>query len=199
METKTAQFSVFYSHDQRTQEEKDAARKAAEEAEAAKKKSWFFGRGGGNNSKEQDGSTDANGTGSEGNNNEKDSFLGKVTIEFGQLLARGCIAGDFPIMTNGKPLGGALRVCLRTIPVSLDPDRYEGVPLPVGNESSPKSPSIIRYKNGLSFAFTCDQADGKINGGGEEKTSIAAIKREINSNTNASPSGVAKSDTQAEI
>merc|ERR1711959_147228 len=135
-------------------EREEAARKEAEAAEAAaaKKKSWFFGGGAAskpeNNGQEQ---LEAN---REGDINGKENFLGKVTIEFGQLLTRGCIAGDFPIATNGKPLGGTLSLCLRTIPVSLDPDRYEGVP-----QSPSRSPSIVRYKNGLDISFTCDEED----------------------------------------
>ena len=102
-------------------------------------------------------------------------------------------------MTNGKPLGGTLRVCLRTIPVSLDLDRYVGVPLPaVGDDepSPPKSPSIVRYKNGLTFAFKSDEADGEKKDGDGEKTSIAAIKKEINS-TDTSTAG-AKTDSRQE-
>merc|ERR1712232_332496 len=116
----------------------------------------------------------------EGDINGKENFLGKVTIEFGQLLARGCIAGDFPIATNGKSLGGTVRLCLRIIPVSLDPDRYEGVP-----RSPSRSPSIVQYKNGLDIAFTREEEDDDDNDennddGEEEITSIAAIKNEIN-------------------
>merc|ERR1712224_176286 len=157
------------------------ARKQAEAAAAAaaKKKSWFFGGGGGggNETVEENREADVNG---------KDNFLGKVTIEFGQLLSRGCITGDFPIATNGKPLGGTLRLCLRAIPVALDPDRYEGVPSKT-SAASKSSPSIARYDNGLAFVFHCDtdkdddddEQKNKHNGE-EEKTSIAAIKREIN-------------------
>merc|ERR1712232_1012175 len=93
METKTAQFSVYYSRDQRTREERDeAARKEAEAAEAAaKKKSWFFGGGGGGNKPENDNDKEPVEANREGDNNGKENFLGKVTIEFGRLLARGCI------------------------------------------------------------------------------------------------------------
>jgi len=154
METKTIQLSVYYLHNQQKREEAAAKKEAAA---AAKKKSWFFNRGG----SEPEPSEDKVGEG-----DPKDIFVGKVTIDFKQLLSRGCIAGDFPIMVNSKAIGGFLRICLRTSPV-LDPDRYEGVPLVTADGES-SSPSIKTYKSGLSFTFK--KKDG------EENTSIEDIK-----------------------
>jgi hypothetical protein len=88
-------------------------------------------------------------------------------------------------MTNAKSLGGILRVAIRTKP-ALDPDKYEGVlPLMSVEEDddgsttttpSSSSPSISTYKKGLSFAFNNKtKSDGNDD---DEKTSIAAIKRE---------------------
>eukprot|EP00536_Pseudo-nitzschia_multiseries_P012451 jgi/Psemu1/326831/estExt_fgenesh1_pg.C_4770015 len=157
METKTIQLSVYYLHNQKQRQEAAARKKAAAEA---KSKSWgFFGFKGSEPKSQKD---------EAGEGDSKDVFLGKVTIDFKQLLARGCIAGDFPIMVNSKEIGGVLRVCLRTRPV-LDPDRYEGVPLLTEDGNAP-SPSIKTYKKGLAFVFK--------NKDGDETTSIEAIKRE---------------------
>jgi len=92
----------------------------------------------------------------------------QVTIDFKQLLSRGCIAGDFPIMVNSREIGGVLRVCLRTRPV-MDPDQYDGVPLVTEDGKAP-SPSIKTYKNGLAFVFKDKD--------GDETTNIEAIKHE---------------------
>eukprot|EP00531_Pseudo-nitzschia_arenysensis_P001079 CAMPEP_0116134360 /NCGR_PEP_ID=MMETSP0329-20121206/10603_1 /TAXON_ID=697910 /ORGANISM="Pseudo-nitzschia arenysensis, Strain B593" /LENGTH=908 /DNA_ID=CAMNT_0003629063 /DNA_START=203 /DNA_END=2926 /DNA_ORIENTATION=- len=114
METKTIQLSVFYLHNQNKRKEAAEALASA----ANKKKSWFFGRG---EAKKSETDLDSQ------ENESKDLFLGKVTIELKSLLSRGCLAGDYPILVNSKAIGGVLRVCLRTRPV-LDPDRYEGLP-----------------------------------------------------------------------
>ena len=209
METKTIQFSIVYAHDQQhTPQAKKAAadalaaaERARQEAIAAKKKaSWFFGGG----SKTTTAATTVHEAaassasltitkGTEANTtSNKDTFLGKVTIELHPLLSRGCITGDYPIMTNAKSLGGLLRVAIRTRPV-LDPERYIGRPLPpptisiptprndtddhdhdhtATNAAATAGPSIGVYTQGLSFKFIKqDVVDAN-------KTSIAAIKQE---------------------
>ncbi|CAJ1933426.1 unnamed protein product [Cylindrotheca closterium] len=52
------------------------------------------------------------------------SHLGKVVLELKHLLNRNCIAGDFPLVVNNKPVGGFLRLCLRT-DAPLDPTQFE--------------------------------------------------------------------------
>ena len=98
-------------------------------------------------------------------------------------------------MTNAKSLGGILRVAIRTKP-ALDPDKYEGVlPLMSVEEDDPSSssPFIGTYKKGLSFTF---HNKTKIDGNDDdEKTSIAAIKRD--SELSSSPSQ--QSDTPQKI
>jgi hypothetical protein len=98
-------------------------------------------------------------------------------------------------MTNAKSLGGILRVAIRTKP-ALDPDKYEGVlPLMSVEEDDPpsSSPFIGTYKKGLSFTFNNKT---KIDGNDDdEKTSIAAIKRD--SELSSSPSQ--QSDTPQNI
>jgi len=157
VETKTLQLSVFYLHNQKTRAEAKA--EAERVAAASKKKSWFWGSKSGAKEKEQADESDGEG-------DPRDLFLGKVTIEFKPLLSRGCITGDFPILVNARPIGGVLRVCLRTRPV-LDPDRYEGLPV------TGSSPSISLYKEGLSFGF---KQDGETNKG--EKGMIESIQKE---------------------
>ena len=101
-------------------------------------------------------------------------------------------------MTNAKSLGGILRVAIRTKP-ALDPDKYEGV-LPLMSvdgstttNPSSSSPFIGTYKKGLSFTFNNKT---KIDGNDDdEKTSIAAIKRD--SELSSSPSQ--QSDTPQKI
>jgi len=155
METKTIQLSVYYLHNQKKRQEAAARKKAAE----AKAKSWFFGF---------KGSEPKPSEAEPGEGDPKDVFVGKVTIDFKQLLSRGCIAGDFPIMVNSREIGGVLRVCLRTRPV-MDPDQYDGVPLVTEDGKAP-SPSIKTYKNGLAFVFKDKD--------GDETTNIEAIKHE---------------------
>ena len=71
-------------------------------------------------------------------------------------------------MVNSKPIGGVLRVCLRTRPI-LDPDQYEGIPWKP-SDGAPASLSISTYKNGLSFAFPNENKG--------ENQSIESIKSE---------------------
>jgi len=52
------------------------------------------------------------------------SHLGKVVLELKYLLNRNCIAGDFPLVVNNKPVGGFARLCLRT-DAPLDPTQFE--------------------------------------------------------------------------
>jgi hypothetical protein len=52
------------------------------------------------------------------------SHLGKVVLELKHLLNRNCVAGDFPLVVNNKPVGGFLRLCLRT-DAPLDPSQFE--------------------------------------------------------------------------
>jgi len=54
------------------------------------------------------------------------SHLGKVVLELKHLLNRNCIAGDFPLVMNGKLVGGIARLCLRT-DAALDPTQFEPV------------------------------------------------------------------------
>jgi hypothetical protein len=163
VETKTIQLSVFYLHNQNHRKEVAAAAAAA----LPKKKSWFFGFG---ESKSSQSDVDVNET------ETKDSFLGKVTIEFKPVLYRGCLTADFPILVNSRPIGGVLRVCLRTRPV-LDPDRYEGHSwLP--SDGAPASLSITAYKKALSFSFPNEST--------RENHSIESIKQENASSSTSS-------------
>merc|ERR1712071_739112 len=139
IETKTLQLSVFCLHNQNKRKE---AKAAAAAASAPKKKTWFFGR---SESKQPESDVGA------GEGESKDIFLGKVIIDFKPLLSRGCLTGDFPILVNTRPIGGVLRVCLRTRPI-LDLDLYEGLPWKP-SDGAPVSLSITSYKNGLSFSF----------------------------------------------
>ncbi|MGK3745652.1 MAG: hypothetical protein ACI90V_012513, partial [Bacillariaceae sp.] len=85
IETKTIQLSIFYdTHNQKlkpqdaiaaTEAAKKEATAAANAAAASKKKSWFFGKG-----KEPEPSSKENGGGSGGGVDDKDIFLGKVSI-----------------------------------------------------------------------------------------------------------------------
>lgn len=160
METKTIQLSVFYLHNQNKRKELAAA------AAAPKKKSWFFGY------KE---ATPAQPDAGTSESETKDTFLGKITIEVKPLLSRGCLTGDFPILVNSRPIGGVLRVCLRTRPV-LDPDRYEGLQWSP-SDGAPPSLSITTYKQGLSFTFP-----NEIKG---QRHSIESIKQESISSSSA--------------
>lgn len=54
------------------------------------------------------------------------THLGKVVLELKYLLNRNCIAGDFPLVVNNKPVGGFARLCLRT-DAPLDPTQFERV------------------------------------------------------------------------
>ena len=83
IETKTIQLSIFYdTHNQKVKPQDaiaamEAAKKeaAANAVAASKKKSWFFGKG-----KEMEPSSKVNGDGSGGGVDDKDIFLGKVSL-----------------------------------------------------------------------------------------------------------------------
>jgi len=184
METKTIQLSIFYSHDQTMspQEKSIAAKKeaaAAAAAVASKKKSWFFGGGGKSNNSRRERNKSELSSEHNATNNDKDTFLGKVTIEFNQLLSRGCITGDYPIMTNAKSLGGILRVAIRTKSI-LDPDRYEGVT----TVSSSSSLSTSVYKDGVTFTFHNTDKDNDV---GDKKTSSVATMKTKSVSSSLSP------------
>jgi len=101
-ETKTLQFSVYYTHRQ------------YETKREATKTSWFFGR-----TTQTDVELESS--------SEKDILLGKTSIELRQLLSRKCIAGDFPLTAvNAKDIGGTIRVSIRTTAI-LDVNCFTGI------------------------------------------------------------------------
>ncbi|KAG7370543.1 hypothetical protein IV203_019113 [Nitzschia inconspicua] len=117
MESKTVQLNIFLT---REQQDRNKGQKGS---------SWFFGRGNDDRADNED-TTQEN----------SDVLLGKIAIELSNLLSTTCVAGDFPLIMNGKAIGGVARVSLRSFPaVSDNPPSSVGSTLPAHDV----------YKNGL--------------------------------------------------
>lgn len=104
-----------------------------------KKSSWFW------KSAETSGQND--------NESNDASLLGKVVLEMKDLFYRNNIAGDFSLVMNSKPVGGTIRLCLRT-DSPLDSSRFEGnAPVQtVGHNGTNKSSITQPYHDQLMFS-----------------------------------------------
>ena len=128
METKTVQFSVYYTTDDPPPSDDDARNNNKNKNNNRTSKllsSWFFGNSSFNNNAE---SSHVEQTSSSSSTNV---LLGKVTLELRPLLSRNCIVGDFPLHLlssnhHDKLMGGMLRLCLGVVPGILDPERFVG-------------------------------------------------------------------------
>ncbi|KAG7344563.1 hypothetical protein IV203_022571 [Nitzschia inconspicua] len=122
MESKTVQLSIFLT---REQPDRNKGQKGS---------SWFFGRGNDDKPDNED-TTQEN----------SDVLLGKIAIELSDLLSTTCVVGDFPLIMNGKAIGGFARVSLRSFPAVFDnPPSSIGSTLPTHDV----------YRNVLGIEFT---------------------------------------------
>jgi hypothetical protein len=131
----------------------------------ATKSSWFFGGSNNNNNNhnkttsptDSEHMTTATTTTTTGTNS-KDVLLGKVMIELKPFVStttttnNNCIVGDYPLLllTSGtKPLGGTVRVCIRTdVPFHVEFCNEHQ------QQTTPSSSiPITKYKNGWTFEF----------------------------------------------